>query len=150
MRNKGGIEILFASKKDTFYSLIVWGTVIFAFLVIILSFSLNIIAVLSSVLGLLGIVLLFWLWFGTNYRVEKEHIQIKYGPFKKKVTIQDINSISKRKSILATPALSIDRLVLKYGKYDEMLLSPKNEKKFIELLITKNPRIKLDKRISKT
>ncbi|MCZ2260829.1 PH domain-containing protein [Sporosarcina sp. G11-34] len=69
-------------------------------------------------------------------------------PLKWRVKIQDINSISKRRSLLATPSLSINRLVLHYGKYGEMLLSPKDESEFIELLLTKNPQIKLNEKVS--
>lgn len=144
------IRIFFTSKKDVTYFLAVWGTIAFVSLVIILNFSLNVLAIFSGLLGLIGIGLLIWVWFGTSYRIENESIQIKYGPFKWKVSIEDINSISKRKNLLITPALAMDRLLLRYGKYGEILLSPKNEVEFIDLLLAKNLRIKLDERISKT
>ena len=87
-----------------------------------------------------------WIWFGTNYRIKEETIKIKNGPFKWSVKIQDIEKISKRRSLLATPALSVDRLVLHYGKYGEMSISPKAESEFIELLLTKNPLIKISEK----
>jgi len=93
----------------------------------------------------MGIGLLIWVWFGTNYRIENEFIQIKYGPFNERIAIQDITNISKKKSILITPALAMDRIVLRYGKYGELLISPKNEDEFIDLLLTKNPAIRIDK-----
>ncbi len=123
--------------------LAVWGTVVIVLLSIIFSFSLTVFSLFWGFIGLISIVFLLWIWFGTGYRIEDEKIQIKNGPFKWRVKIQDINSISKRKSLLATPALSVERLVLQYGKYNEMLLSPKNEKEFVELLLAKNPQIKL-------
>jgi len=142
--------VFFTSKKDVFYSLICWGTIIFASLAIIFNFSLNVLPIFSAILGLLAIGLLIWVWFGTNYIVEDKCIQIKYGPFKEKVSIQDINVIGKRKSILITPALAIDRVLLRYGRYGEILISPKNENEFIDLILTKNPRITLEKPLSKT
>jgi len=65
-------------------------------------------------------------------------------PFTSEVNIHDIKRISKRKSLLATPALAVDRLVLHYGTYNEIQISPKDESKFINLLLTKNPQIKID------
>ena len=118
------------------------------FFSIILNFSLTLFNLFWVLIGLIAIGFLIWVWFGTGYRIENETIKIKNGPFKWMVNIQDINSISKRKSLLATPSLSVDRLVLHYGKYGEMLLSPKGESEFIELLLTKNPQIKLDETIS--
>lgn len=137
------IKIFYTSKKDVLYFLAVWGTVVIVLLSIIFSFSLTVFSLFWGFIGLISIVFLLWIWFGTGYRIEDEKIQIKNGPFKWRVKIQDINSISKRKSLLATPALSVERLVLQYGKYNEMLLSPKNEKEFVELLLAKNPQIKL-------
>lgn len=113
------------------------------FLSIIFSFSLTVFSLFWGFFGLITIGFLLWIWFGTGYLIEDEKIKIKNGPFKWKVKIQDINSISKKKSLLATPALSVERLVLHYGKYGKMLLSPKNEKEFFELLLAKNPQIKL-------
>ena len=118
------------------------------FLSIVLNFSLTLFNLLWGLLSLLAIGFLILIWFGTGYRIENETIKIKNGPFKWMVKIQDINSISKRRTLLATPSLSIDWLVLHYGKYGEMLLSPKDESEFIELLLTKNPQIKLNEKVS--
>ncbi len=144
---EGVIYIYFTSKKDFIYFLAVWGTIVLIFLSITLDFSVTVFHFLWGVIGLLTIGFLIWIWFGTGYRIENKTINIQNGPFKWKVTIEEINSISKRKSLLATPALSVDRLVLQHGKYNDMLLSPKNECEFIKLLLAKNPHIQLEKDI---
>jgi len=142
--------MIFTSKKDIFYFLIIWGAIIFGSLSVIFDFSLSANSIFGAILGLLAVGLLIWVWFGTNYRVGNEYIEIKYGPFKEKFSIQDINEIGKRKSILITPALAIDRVLLRYGRYGEILISPKKEREFVDLLLTKNPRIILEKPLSKT
>jgi len=43
----------------------------------------------------------------------------------------------------------MNRIILRYGTYGEILISPKNEAEFIDLLLTKNPQIKLDGQLSK-
>ena len=118
------------------------------FISIILNFSVTLFNIFWGLLSLLVIGFLIWIWFATGYRIENETIRINNGPFKRQVNIKDINRISKRSNLLATHSLSIDRLVLHYGKYGEMLLSPKDESEFIELLLTKNPQIKVNVKIT--
>lgn len=142
--------MFFTSKKDIFYFLIIWGSVAFVSLSVIFDFSLNILSIFGDILGLSVVEFLIWIWFGTSYRVKNKYIAIKYGPFKEKISIQDINRIGKKKSILVAPALAIDKVLLRYGKYGEILLSPKKEKEFINLLLIKNPQIILEKPLSKT
>jgi len=143
-------SIFFASKKDLIYFSVVWFAIILILSSIIINFSLSVFNLLWGFIGSLTLGLLVWIWFGTGYRIEDETINIENGPFKSKVSINEINMISKRRNLLATPALSLDRLVLQCGKYNEILLSPKNEKEFINLLLIKNPRIKLDETITKS
>ena len=138
--------MLFVSKKDPLYFLVVWGTIAFVFLSVVLDFSFTIFNFVWAFIVLLIIGFLIWLWFGTMYKVEKETVHVQNGPFTSEVDIHDIKRISKRKSLLATPALAVDRLVLHYGTYNEIQISPKDESKFINLLLTKNPQIKIDEK----
>lgn len=144
------IDILFTSKKDALYFLVIWGTIIFVFLVIIFNLSLNFLVIFSGIIGLMTIGIIIWIWFDTVYQIDNNTIKIRYGPFKWVVHIQDISSIGKRKKLLATPALAMDRILLRYGKYGEILISPKNENEFIHLLLIKNPQIKVDESLSDT
>jgi hypothetical protein len=150
LKGNGVLPIFFSSKKDILYSLAVWGTAVIVLLFVILDFSLTIFGLFWVFIGLLSIGFLMWIWFGTGYQIENDTIKIQNGPFKYKINIVEINRISKRKSVLATPALSVDRLALHYGKYGEMLISPKNEMEFTEILLTKNPQIKVDEKIFTT
>jgi len=142
------IVVYFASKRDSFYSIAIWSTIVILFISIILNFSVTLVNLLWGLLSFLAVGFLIWIWFSTGYRIENETIRINNGPFKRQINIKDINRISKRRSLLATPSLSIDRLVLHYGKYGEMLLSPKDESEFIELLLTKNPQIKVNVKVT--
>ncbi|WP_228550224.1 PH domain-containing protein [Salinibacillus xinjiangensis] len=106
-------------------------------------------SVLGTIISGLIIGLLLWIWFGTGYRVERGVIKVRSGPFKSTIKIGEIKKLSKTKSPFSAPALSIDRLEILYGKYNIMNISPKNEYEFVQLLVTKNPRIQLDKKLSK-
>ena len=58
-----------------------------------------------------------------------------------KVEIQSIKRIYKTRNPLSSPALSLDRIAIVYNKYDEVLISPKGKKEFIEELLKINPDI---------
>lgn len=59
------------------------------------------------------------------------------------IDINQIKSIEKSNSILSSPAASRKRISIKYGKYDDILVSPKNQEDFIQELLKINPDIKL-------
>ena len=90
---------------------------------------------------------LLWIWFGTGYKVQEEHIKVQFGPFRSSIRIEEIKKVSKIKSPFTAPVLSVNRLEILYGKYDVMDISPKNENEFIRLLVTKNPQIQVDQKI---
>ena len=60
-----------------------------------------------------------------------------------KIEISKITTIEKSKSIISSPALSLDRLRIRYNKYDEVLISPKERIEFIDDLIKINPNIEI-------
>lgn len=141
--------MFFTSKKDIFYFLIIWGTIVLMLILVIFNFSLSVGSVFANLFVLSFAGFLTWIWFGTNYRIGNEYIEIKYGPFKEKFSIQNINKIGKKKSVLIAPSLAIDKVLLQYGRYGKILVSPKKEKEFIDLLLTKNHRIMLEKTLFK-
>lgn len=82
----------------------------------------------------------------TSYEIKDGILYINSSFFfKEKLPINDIRKIEEVTNLLSAPAMSIKRLELFYGKYDSILISPKNKKQFIEdiLIINKNTEIKL-------
>ena len=82
------------------------------------------------VIGLF-LILIFGLithmFFNTVYTIEENKINIKCGFFTyKPVTISDIKEITKSSNIISSPAASFDRIEIKYGKFEELIISPKN------------------------
>lgn len=132
------------------YFLVIWGTIVFIFLSMTLSFTSATSGLMGKLIGFIIIGLLIWIWFGTGYRVENETVIVKCGPFKRKINIQEINKIGRNKSIWSAPALAVDRLAIQYGRYDGILIAPKNKAEFILLLVDKNPNIKVDKNLPTT
>ena len=98
------------------------------------------------VIGLF-LILIFGLithmFFNTVYTIEENKINIKCGFFiYKPVAISDIKEITKSSNIISSPAASFDRIEIKYGKFEELIISPKNKFEFAEHLTKLNPKIK--------
>jgi hypothetical protein len=134
----------FYSKKGLFLGIIIWGTMAFMVCSFLFQYS-GQKGVAGYIVGILinGVLLAFfsWLWFGTHYEIGEEFLKIVSGPIRMKVEIQKITSVKRTRNPLSSPALSTDRLEIKYGKWDFVLNSPKNEERFCEILLEKNPQI---------
>ncbi len=88
-------------------------------------------------------ILILYVFFGMVYTIEDNMLKIKVGFIKyKPIPIAEIKEISKSYNIISSPAASFDRIEIKYGKYDEIILSPKNKFQFAEELCKINPEIK--------
>ena len=109
---------------------------------ILLAGELNgaVIAVLVILIG--SFVLVLSIFLGTSYQIDHGKLRIKCGPFSMKpVEIDSIYEISKTSSILSAPAPSFDRIELKYGKWDSVIISPVDQVGLIHDLMDINPSI---------
>lgn len=96
---------------------------------------------LGGILTLVMAVILY-LMFSTEYIVTERKLIIKCGFLKKtELNIDDIKSIERSNSILASPSPSLDRIELGYGKFDSVLVSPKDKITFAKVLTEINPNI---------
>lgn len=77
---------------------------------------------------------MLWVCFTTHYLVSDTHLIIRYGPFIKTIPLDSITSVKKTSNPISSPALSLKRIEVLYGRYDMMLISPKNRDEFITLL----------------
>jgi len=98
---------------------------------------------LGIILMPLMIYLLSAIWFHTQYKLEKERLDISYGPIKKSIHIQDIHSIRRTKNPFVAPALSMKRVEINYGKYKTIQISPNDINQFILVLQKRNPQIQM-------
>lgn len=101
-------------------------------------------SVVFYIIGFLTIVLLLWLLFGTGYKIEEGLLKIRFGPFRSTVKIEDIKRLNATNSLLAGPALSIDRIEILHKKYDLAIVSPKERTEFVRVLLTENKYIEVD------
>ena len=103
-------------------------------------FNSNMFLMTLALIILFGFVL--HMFFNTTYKIEKGKLYIKCGFFNyNPVNIGEMKKVSKSSNIISSPAASFDRIEITYGKFDELIISPKYKTKFVEDLQKINPGI---------
>lgn len=116
---------------------------------------------LALLLGTLGLVLFFepekWpallilvpvilfivhLLLRTDYTIDGDHLRIRCGIFRyAPIEISSITRITETRNPLSSPALSLDRLDIRYGNRRQVMISPKEKAAFIEAIREINPAV---------
>ncbi|MEJ6792845.1 MAG: PH domain-containing protein [Lacinutrix sp.] len=133
-----------------YYSKVSYGLLITVFLVFFSPLILNIIKNglnQNIILTGLFLIILFGfishMFFKTEYTIQDNKLKIRCGFFTyKPINIQEIKEITKTNNIISSPAASFDRIEIKYGKFHEIIISPKNKHDFAGYLTSINPEIK--------
>jgi hypothetical protein len=118
----------FSSKVDGWYYIFALGFPIAVVAVVVSSLG----TIESSELIVVGLVcavavtLPIWLLFSTFYVVQSDFLEIRSGPFKWQISLSDIKSVQPTRSVLSSPALSLNRLKISYGRRKSILVSPKD------------------------
>ena len=103
-------------------------------------FNSNMFLMTLALIILFGFVLHMFL--NTTYKIEKGKLYIKCGFFNyNPVNIGEMKKVSKSSNIISSPAASFDRIEIRYGKFEELIISPKHKTKFVEDLQKINPGI---------
>ena len=91
------------------------------------------------------IVLIFWIYFDTFYKIEENEFIYRSGFLRGKIEIQNIKEILKGKTMWSgiKPALARKGLIIKFNKYDEIYIAPENNDELISDLIKLNTEIKV-------
>jgi membrane protein YdbS with pleckstrin-like domain len=87
------------------------------------------------------VALPYWLFTTTKYTVGTDELLIRSGPFWWRVPIKDIVSITPTRNPLSSPALSLDRLEINYGKNTSIMVSPLDKEGFIEALRARGAKV---------
>ncbi|MDG1374171.1 MAG: PH domain-containing protein [Flavobacteriaceae bacterium] len=138
----------FKSKKDFLFQLIILGIVGFCMNIVVLEgmgsgldkWSFININILLLVCGFL-----LWLYYGTYYELTQTHLKYNCGPIKGNIEIKEIREIIKDKTLWVglKPATARKGLIIKFGKYDEVYISPEKNDEFINHILELNDAIKI-------
>lgn len=92
------------------------------------------------VVTVLVIALLFSVFTRTHYTVTDKELRVVSGPFRRSISLSDITSIEPSRNPLSSPALSLDRLKVSYGKRKFVLISPADKAGFLDAVRRATPR----------
>ena len=100
----------------------------------------------SFVFVVLGLVVIYGLilhmLYNTKYVIQGNQLKVFSGFIRfKPIDIQAIKKIEKTSSIISAPAASLDRIEVSYGRFDSLIISPKDKAGFAQALLEINPDI---------
>lgn len=99
---------------------------------------------LPLLLIILLITAITYLLISINYIVDNNTLIIKCGfIYQTKIDISDITKIEETRNPISSPAASLDRLEIYYGKFDSVVVSPKDKHAFIDELTRINSNIEV-------
>jgi len=124
--------------------LLIWGLVLLAAVPALLKPGKGQFIIMIAVILFVG-----WIWFGTGYEISDDELKIRCGPFRQRIPLQEIKEIKKTRSPLSSPACSLDRMEIKYGKSKRLMISPADKEGFIKMLTGRVPQIHLDEDLGK-
>ena len=105
------------------------------FVPIIIESSTNWIFIVSLIASaLIPILIIINIYTNTYYSINERSLilRVKSGIFlDSKYDINKITRITNTRSILSAPALSLDRIEVTIGQYNNVVISPENKEKFI-------------------
>lgn len=78
-----------------------------------------------------GVVLPMWLLISTRYYVDDSAITIRSAWIKRVIPIKSVVNLQLSSNSVSSPALSLDRVSIKFGQGSEVLISPKDRAGFM-------------------
>lgn len=79
--------------------------------------------------------------YSTSYRFAPPHLEIRSGFYRLRVPVAEISEVRKSTSLLSAPAAGFDRLEIRWGRRQSVLISPRDRAGFLLRLQHENPNI---------
>ncbi|KQO23521.1 PH domain-containing protein [Acidovorax sp. Leaf78] len=96
---------------------------------------------LIAVVFALTLVLPLWLLLDTSYTLTAEELLVRSGPLRWRIALGDVREVLPSRSWASSPALSLDRLRIRYGQGRSILISPREKQRFIDALRERCPSV---------
>jgi len=86
--------------------------------------------------------LILHMLYNTKYVIQGNQLKVFSGFIRfKPIDIQSIKKIEKTSNIISAPAASLDRIEVTYGRFDSLIISPRDKAGFAQALVEINPDI---------
>jgi hypothetical protein len=89
---------------------------------------------LAVIVGGPAIALPAWMLSATDYTVEPRTLRVRCGPLRWAIARRDITDVRPTRSMQSAPALSQERLEIRYGRGRSLLVSPADPVAFVHAL----------------
>ena len=97
-----------------------------------------------GLLSLLAAGFCAWVLFGTRYVLDREELRVYCGPMRIRVKLAEIERAYPTHNPLSSPALSLDRIMIKSGKWRGVMISPEDKDAFLRRLRLLQPELRPD------
>ncbi len=127
----------FKSKIDRWLFLVLVLAIVIDFVVIaavLLQPGDPLTATITIIASSLVVALIISIMIGTHYTVTRDLLVIRSGPFRFNVPLHQIESVRESRSPLSSPAMSMDRLLVRYGKRRRIMVSPDDKAGFLKAI----------------
>lgn len=133
--------LVFPSKIDRW--IVVLMIVPFAISTVVVGSALRANPPLPAVLIMVGIevlvlVLILGMLRSTRYEVTDREVIVRSTPFRWRIEIESIESIRPSRSPASSPAMSLDRLEIRYGGGRTLLVSPEDREGFLAAVVARS------------
>jgi len=132
-------------KSKFGFEIMIFLTLFFVGIIVFMTYQREPFEAIVSVGGIFLLVygLFLYLNFSTEYTITETGIlKVKCGfLYHKHFDINKIKSVAKTGNLISSPAPSLDRIELTYGKFDVIVISPKDKNGFARELTKVNPKI---------
>lgn len=96
---------------------------------------------LICVVFALTLLLPLWLLLDTNYALTADELLVRSGPLRWRIALGEVHEVSPSGSWASSPALSLDRLRIRYGNGRSILVSPREKQRFVDALRERCPAV---------
>lgn len=93
-----------------------------------------------ALLAVLPAGLPLWLLCSTHYTLTPDELVVRCGPLSWRVSLRDIRAVHPTRNPLSSPALSLDRLRIDYGRGRSLMISPAHRDRFLRELEARRTR----------
>ena len=79
-------------------------------------------------IGLAVGLFIYWVMHTLHYEITSSKLNVRAGPLRWRITLEDIDEVYPTRSPLSSPALSLDRLLIRYGNGSSVLMVSPEDK----------------------
>ena len=136
------MKTIYKSRIDKIIIILFIAIIAFSVVTLALSFSPTWTVVIDALITTAVAWLMIDMLMHTAYTIHDDKLVIRCSIiYRITIPINEITSITLKSTILSSPALSLKRIGLRYGKYRRVHISPENQDAFIAELLSINPQI---------